>query len=350
MSEEDDKNVTNVTNVYISDSVISKSSILGGKKEPEEEIKEKPEEEIKEPRSWSATFGFGLLMGAADAVPGVSGGTIALIIGIYQKLISSISTCLDFVKDKFPSHSKSEFYSTFNFLFPLGCGMLCSYYVVTKILVGPDDSPGLLRQDSTGPYIFSFFFGLVLFSIREPWRYVTTPELKHYVLAVVGVLMVFIYTSFTLESDSDSKVMLIVGGMFALTAMLLPGVSGALVLLTLGQYNSIASSFHGGGLEPLMYLILGGIIGLFTFVPVMKYMIDQYLGNTMAMLAGLMCGSLITLWPWKESYDGEGLSPNLYLQVLEDFTIVSIFLTFLFFGGGIAASYGLKQFEVRNGS
>ena len=306
--------------------------------------------EKNEPKSWPTTFGFGLLMGAADAVPGVSGGTIALIIGIYQKLISSISTCLDFVKDKFPSHSRSEFYSTFNFLFPLGCGMLCSYYVVTKILVGPDDSPGLLRQDSTGPYIFSFFFGLVLFSIREPWRYVTTPELKHYVLAVVGVLMVFIYTSFTLESDSDSKVMLIVGGMFALTAMLLPGVSGALVLLTLGQYNSIASSFHGGGLEPLMYLILGGIIGLFTFVPVMKYMIDQYLDNTMAMLAGLMCGSLITLWPWKESYDGEGLSPNLYLQVLEDFTFASIFLTFLFFGGGIAASYGLKQFESQNRS
>ena len=306
--------------------------------------------EKNEPKSWPTTFGFGLLMGAADAVPGVSGGTIALIIGIYQKLISSISTCLDFVKDKFPSHSRSEFYSTFNFLFPLGCGMLCSYYVVTKILVGPDDSPGLLRQDSTGPYIFSFFFGLVLFSIREPWRYVTTPELKHYVLAVVGVLMVFIYTSFTLESDSDSKVMLIVGGMFAFTAMLLPGVSGALVLLTLGQYNSIASSFHGGGLEPLMYLILGGIIGLFTFVPVMKYMIDQYLDNTMAMLSGLMCGSLITLWPWKENYDGEGLSPNLYLQVLEDLPIVSIFLTFLFFGGGIAASYGLKQFEVRNWS
>ncbi len=306
--------------------------------------------EKNEPESWPTTFGFGLLMGAADAVPGVSGGTIALIIGIYQKLISSISTCLVFVKDKFPSHSRSEFYSTFNFLFPLGCGMLCSYYVVTKILVGPDDSPGLLRQDSTGPYIFSFFFGLVLFSIREPWRYVTTPELKHYVLAVVGVLIVFIYTSFTLESDSDSKVMLIVGGMFALTAMLLPGVSGALVLLTLGQYNSIASSFHGGGLEPLMYLILGGIIGLFTFVPVMKYMIDQYLDNTMAMLSGLMCGSLITLWPWKEDYGGDWLSPNLYLQILEDFTFASIFVTFLFFGGGIAASYGLKQFEVQNGS
>ena len=142
--------------------------------------------------------------------------------------------------------------------------------------------------------------------------------------------------------------MLIFGGMLALTAMLLPGVSGALVLLTIGQYNSIASSFHGGDLEPLMYLILGGIIGLFTFVPVMKYMIDQYLDNTMAILTGLMCGSLITLWPWKESYNGEGLSPNLYLQVIEDFTFASIFVTFLFFGGGIAASYGLKQLEVQN--
>ena len=226
--------------------------------------------------------------------------------------------------------------------------MLCSYYLVTKILVGPDDSPGLLRQDSTGPYIFSFFFGLVLFSIREPWRYVLTPELKHYVLAAIGVLVVFIYTSFTLESDS--KVMLIVGGMFALTAMLLPGVSGALVLLTLGQYNTIAGSFHGGNLEPLMYLILGGIIGLFTFIPFMNYMISEYIDNTMALLAGLMCGSLIALWPWKVDYSGDGLSPNLYLQVLEDFTISSIFLTFLFFVGGIVASYGLKQFEVQNRS
>ena len=116
------------------------------------------------------------------------------------------------------------------------------------------------------------------------------------------------------------------------------------------RYNSIAGSFHGGGLEPLMYLIMGGIIGLFTFIPFMNYMISEYIDNTMALLAGLMCGSLITLWPWKADYDGDGLSPNLYLQVLEDFTFSSIFLTFLFFGGGIAASYGLKHLEIQNKS
>jgi putative membrane protein len=307
--------------------------------------------EKSETRAWPNIFGFGLLMGTADAVPGVSGGTIALIIGIYQRLISSISTCLVYLKDKFPSKSTPSFFSAFNFLFPLGCGMLCSYYIVTKILIGPEDSPGFLRQDTTGPYIFAFFFGLVLFSIKEPWNLVSEPDFKHYLLAVIGVLVVFIYTSFSLESSDDSNVLLIVGGVFALTAMLLPGVSGALVLLTLGQYHSIASSFHGGSLEPLMYLILGGIIGLFTFVPFMQYMISEYIDNTMAILAGLMCGSLITLWPWKTDYDVEGLSPNIGLsQVFDDFALVSIILTFIFFMGGIATSYGLKQLEVKNES
>ena len=307
--------------------------------------------EKSETSAWPNIFSFGLLMGTADAVPGVSGGTIALIIGIYQRLISSISTCLVYIKDKFPSKSTSSFFSAFNFLFPLGCGMLCSYYIVTKILIGPEDSPGFLRQDTTGSYIFAFFFGLVLFSIKEPWNLISEPDFKHYLLAVIGVLLVFIYTSFTLESSNDSNAMFIVGGVFALTAMLLPGVSGALVLLTLGQYHSIASSFHGGSLEPLMYLILGGIIGLFTFVPFMQYMISEYIDNTMAILAGLMCGSLITLWPWKTDYDVEGLSPNLGLsQVFDDFALVSIILTFIFFMCGIAASYGLKQLEVKNES
>ena len=306
--------------------------------------------EKSETRNWPNIFGFGLLMGAADAVPGVSGGTIALIIGIYQKLISSISTFLDFIKDRFPSESKPNFFSAFNFIFPLGCGMLVSYYIVTKILIGPEDSPGLLRQETTGPYIFAFFFGLVLFSIKEPWNLVSRPNFKHYILAVMGVLMVFIYTSFP-ESSNDSKVMLMVGGVLALTAMLLPGVSGALVLLTLGQYHSIASSFHGGSLEPLMYLILGGIIGLFTFVPFMQYMISEYIDNTMAILTGLMSGSLITLWPWKKSYDIEGLSPNLGIsQVFNDFEPITIITTFIFFAGGIVASYGLKQLEVKNES
>jgi len=295
----------------------------------------------------SKTFIFGLLMGTADAVPGVSGGTIALIIGIYRRLIISISDCLIFVKNRFPSDSRLNFFTSVTFLFPLGLGMLCAYYVVTKILVGPDDSPGLLREDSTGPYIFAFFFGLVLHSVREPWALVSNPESKHYVLAIFGILIILTYSSFDLESES-SRFLLILGGALALTAMLLPGVSGALVLLTLGQYTTIASSFHDGELEPLFFLIIGGITGLITFVPFMNYMMSEYIDTTMALLTGLMCGSLITLWPWKENYDVEGLSPNLGLaQVFDNFTPTSLFLTFLFFAAGMLSSYGLKRFEIK---
>ena len=303
--------------------------------------------EDNDPLPYSRLFTFGLFMGTADAVPGVSGGTIALIIGIYRRLIRSISECLNFVKAGFPTDSRFEFLPSLNFLFPLGLGMLFAYYVVTKILVGPDDSPGFLRKESTAPYIFAFFFGLVLVSIREPWALVSNPDSKHYSLALFGVLTVFVYSSFSLESDGGNG-LLIIGGALALTAMLLPGISGALVLLTLGQYTVIASSFHDGDLVPFFFLAIGGVIGLFTFVPLMNYMIVRYLDTTMALLTGLMCGSLITVWPWKENYDVEGLSPNLGIsQIVDDFAPSSLFFTFICLVIGMFSSYGLKYLEIK---
>ena len=138
---------------------------------------------------------------------------------------------------------------------------------------------------------------------------------------------------------------------FALTAMLLPGISGSLVLLTLGQYTRIASTFHDLDFLPLGYFIIGGLVGLVSFVPLMNYAMKHYLARTMSLLAGFMFGSLITLWPWKEDYDVEGLSPNLGInQIFDNFKIVYIFITLLFFVGGIVASYGLKQLEVKNES
>ena len=109
-----------------------------------------------------STFRSGLLMGMADAVPGVSGGTIALILGIYNKLIFSLSEFLNFFKDRFPSKKYSDFFNSFQFLVTLGTGMLFSYYVITKVLVGSEGEEGLLLKSSTAPFIFALFFGLVL--------------------------------------------------------------------------------------------------------------------------------------------------------------------------------------------
>jgi len=303
---------------------------------------------IKDPKSEVnlRTFGHGLLMGAADAVPGVSGGTIALILGIYSKLIQSISDCLSFVKDRFPPKAQNVFLSSFFFLFTLGIGMIFSYYLVTKLLVDSDDSLGLLERKTTAPFVYSFFFGLVLFSIREPWNLVDNPNGKHYSLFLVGILMIIMYTTSSLDGNGSGNILLIISGALALTAMLLPGISGALVLLTLGQYTVVASSFHDLDFISLSYFLLGGLIGLLSFVPLMNYAMNNFLDYTMSLLAGLMCGSLITLWPWKEDYEAENLSPNLGLsQVFDSFAFFSILLSILFLVLGGYSSFILKNFE-----
>ena len=180
------------------------------------------------------SFGCGLLMGLADAIPGVSGGTIALILGIYEKLLTSLSIFVNFFKKGFPKSAQTKFVDSLYFLVPIGLGMFFSYYIVTKILVGSESSPGLLMVKDTGPYIYSFFFGLVFISIKEPWKFVSTPSKNNYLMILLGIITIFVYTKHPLESTGN--VFLVISGALALTAMLLPGSSGALVLLTLGLY------------------------------------------------------------------------------------------------------------------
>ena len=138
-------------------------------------------------------------------------------------------------------------------------------------------------------------------------------------------------------------------GAFALTAMLLPGISGALVLLALGQYTRIATAVHDFNLEPLIFFLFGGILGLVTFVPLMNFFLKQYSEYTLSVLAGLMLGSLITLWPWKDSYDGEGLSPNLgFGPIFNIYGSLELILTILLFTLGMSSSFLLKRYLSEN--
>jgi len=290
------------------------------------------------------SFGCGLLMGLADAVPGVSGGTIALILGIYEKLLNSLSTFTSFFKNGFPKSAQTKFVCSLYFLLPLSMGMFLSYYIVTKILVGSESSPGLLMVKDTAPYIYSFFFGLVLISIKEPWKFVSNPSKNNYLMILLGIMVIFVYTKYPLENTGN--VFLVISGALALTAMLLPGISGALVLLTLGLYEEIVGYVHNVEVIPLLYFFLGGLISLFTFVPLMNKMLNDYKELTMSLLTGLMVGSLITLWPWKENYGKGSLPDNLSIgEITEEFTYWSIIITFIFFVLGVFSSYGIRYFE-----
>ena len=292
-----------------------------------------------------STFRNGLLMGMADAVPGVSGGTIALILGIYNKLIFSLSDFLNFFKDGFPSKAFPTFFNSFQFLFTLGIGMLVSYYVITKVLVGSEGEEGLLLKSSTAPFIFALFFGLVLSSVKEPWKRVENRTFSRYVISFIAFVLVLLYTNLSL-TNNGGNLLLITSGALALTAMLLPGISGALVLLTLGQYTVVANAVHDSEFNIIFYFLCGGLLGLFTFVPFMNFVLLNYREDVMSVLTGLMIGSLATLWPWKESYDTKGVSPNLGLnEVFDNFDFLSI-IGVIFFGFmGFGLYLALKKLE-----
>ena len=132
-------------------------------------------------------------------------------------------------------------------------------------------------------------------------------------------------------TNNGGNLLLVIGGALALTAMLLPGISGALVLVTLGQYTVVANAVHDSEFNIILYFLLGGLVGLFTFVPFMNFMLLNYKEDVMSALTGLMLGSLATLWPWKESYDSKGVSPNLGIsQVFDSFDLISIIGTICF--------------------
>ena len=252
---------------------------------------------------------------------------------------------MNFFKNRFPNESFGKFLSSFQFLLTLGLGMLFSYFVVTKILVGSEGQEGLLLRSSTAPFIFSLFFGLVLSSVKEPWQRVQSRNFFRYTLCLSAFTLVLLYTTFSFASEGGNN-LLIIGGALALTAMLLPGISGALVLLTLGQYTVIANAVHDSDFTVIFYFLCGGLLGMVTFVPLMNYMLLNYKQDVMSVLTGLMLGSLATLWPWKESYDSKGVSPNLGLnQVMEDFEFMHILGTIFSGFLGFILYLSLKRLE-----
>ena len=156
---------------------------------------------------------------------------------------------------------------------------------------------GLLLKSSTAPFIFAlFFFGLVLSSVKEPWQRVENRTFSRYVLCLIAFILVLLYTNLSLD-NKGGNLLLIASGALALTAMLLPGISGALVLLTLGQYTTVANAVHDSEFSIILYFLCGGLLGLFTFVPLMNFMLLNYREDVMSVLTGLMIGSLATLWP-----------------------------------------------------
>lgn len=244
----------------------------------------------------------GLLMGSADAVPGVSGGTIALIIGIYDRFIDALSTMVKAPLLLRSTDGRRQLWNALWLLVPLGLGAAIALFVVTRLLVGPEDDPGILVRPETAPMCYAFFFGLVLFSLREPWRRISSPGATHIIVAALACVGAAVFVGLPHRSVAPETWMLAFGGAGAISVMLLPGISGSLLLVILGQYAAVAGALHDRDVGVLAVFALGVLIGVVLFVPLLRWVLFRHHDLTMAALTGLMAGSLRALWPYKDNY------------------------------------------------
>lgn len=245
-------------------------------------------------KNWIVIFLKGMAMGAADVVPGVSGGTIAFIAGIYERLINAIKSINGANLKLLFTGKIKDFWNNIdaNFLICLVAGIATSFLSIAKLMTYL-----LVHQPIL---LWAFFFGLILAS-----TYFVAKDVKWNWKTIVSVV-VFAVLAFFLTSPqnqplntSDSYWYIFICGAIAICAMILPGISGSFILVLLGEYFFVLQSLTELNIPVLLVFIVGALIGIVTFANVVSYLFSHFKMITLAALTGFMVGSLNKIWPWK---------------------------------------------------
>jgi len=244
----------------------------------------------------------GILMGSADIIPGVSGGTVALIVGIYERFIIALKSInLWFIvsffkgfrdKQYFEKSKKQLFSIDFSFLIPLLLGILVAFLTLANLVgYGLEEFP---------TYTFAFFFGLILAS--SVYVYVSHRSLfmtwKFFPFAVIGFFVSYILVGMEFIQMEHSLLIVFFSGIISICAMILPGISGAFILLMLGQYSfmlNVLRDLSHLNFENIFFAVsfgLGGLVGLMGFSRVMSFLLKKYHMQTLSFVLGLMIGAL----------------------------------------------------------
>jgi len=272
-------------------------------------------------------------MGSADIVPGVSGGTIAFIMGIYQKLIETIRFLSgDFLRMILRGKFKKAFKSIpFNFIIPLGIGIVAAIFSLAKLV-----SFFLGKYPS---FIWSFFFGLVIASVLIISRKVKVWSFRKLIVFILSALFAFWLVGLMPVTTPDTLPMVFLSGSLAICAMILPGISGSLLLVVLGKYEQILSAVIHKEIITLGVFMAGAVFGLSLFSRLLNWMLKHFYNMTLVALMGFMIGSLRKVWPWKEviSYRLNSKGIEVPLSEINIFPNVDISFayTLIFFTLGI---------------
>jgi len=273
-------------------------------------------------------------MGLADLVPGISGGTIALITNIYMELINTIKSFnIRSIKLLFELKFK-KFYSSTNlkFLIPLVLGILFSIFFFASFFTKVIEYYPI--------HIFSLFFGLIFFSAFLILRNLNARNLLDFSFFFVGLFLGIIITLIKPIPESDSLFSIFLSGLIAICAMILPGISGSTILLVLGKYTLILDSIKNLDFQIIFVFGIGTLFGVIFFSRIISWLLNKYYTRLMFFLSGIMIGSLNKIWPWK--IENNIVSPFEYSETLNQ---SNYFLesTFIF----LIAGFFIFIFELR---
>ena len=256
-------------------------------------------------------FFCGILMGIADAIPGISGGTIALLLGIYEELIGSISNFNIYLFQNLKKKGIKYCWNKINgnFLLSLISGVLLSLVSFVKIF-------SILIQKYP-LFIWSFFLGLILATL-----FVINRNIKKW--DIVNFILIFIFAFLTILlsiinpsiSENINLFYILICGIIASSAMILPGISGSLILVILGVYTLIINALNNLEYNIILVFLIGCLIGIINFSKIIKWLFHNYRDYTFSIMLGLVIGSIYTVWPWRKSFTDDMTNEYIFLSVI----------------------------------
>ena len=299
------------------------------------------------------TFFKGIAMGAADVVPGVSGGTIAFITGIYDTLLESIRRVNPSIIGIWRKEGFKAAFEHINglFLITLFSGIILSILTLAKLI-------SWLLVTHPIP-LWSFFFGLILISVVHVLKQVEKKNVVTGLFLLLGVGFAYTITVLSPLQMANTSLNIFIAGMIAICAMILPGISGSFILLLLGMYAPILAAAKGLQIDVLMLFMLGCVVGILSFSHVLSWLLKRFRDFTLTFLTGLMLGTLPKIWPWKETISwrtnskGEqvplvqhNLSPFEFETVIQQPSQLTLAIIMMVVGIGLV--WGLEKFGSRS--
>ncbi|MGI9559416.1 MAG: DUF368 domain-containing protein [Flavobacteriaceae bacterium] len=236
----------------------------------------------------------GMAMGAADIVPGVSGGTIAFISGIYEELISTLSQFKISLISEFKKKGIKAVWNTVNgnFLLAIFLGIASSILLLSELVTWLLDEEPIL--------IWAFFFGLVLASILYVFKKIERLNAVALIVLLLGVFIAYQITKLEILNSSESYPYLFLSGAIAICAMILPGISGAFILVIMGVYSTVLQAINDKDFLKIATFGFGALVGILYFSKILKWLFAKYKDLTLALLTGFMAGAMVKIWPWKK--------------------------------------------------